>query len=296
MSELYPFESRWFDLDGLKMHYVDEGSGPPVVMVHGNPTWSFYWRNLIVALRPEHRCIALDHIGMGRSDKPTDERYEYTLSRRIADLGRLLDHLELTRVDLVAHDWGGAIAMGWATAHPDRVRRLVVMNTAAFGLPPGKRFPPSLTLARTPGLGATLVRGANAFIHGANRLCVTRRRMSPEVARGYLEPYSSWSDRIAIHRFIQDIPLHPRDPAFAPLTAIEHGLHRLADKPLLLCWGMRDFVFDHHFLQGWINRLPHAQVRRFEDCGHYVLEDAPEEIAAEVGRFLDEQLQPEARS
>jgi haloalkane dehalogenase len=288
VSELYPFAPHVLDLDGLRYHYVDEGRGEPVLMVHGNPTWSFYFRELVQALRGRWRTIAPDHIGMGRSEKPGDDRYAYTLASRVADLGRLVDALDLRDITLVVHDWGGAIGMAWAVQHPDRVARIVVLNTAAFHLPPGKGFPRALALARVPGLGGLLVRGANAFVRGAIRLCVTRRPLPPEVAAGYLEPYRHRDDRRAVHRFVQDIPLRPSDPAYDVISRTAASLHRLADKPMLVAWGMKDFVFDHHFLAQWERRFPRAAVHRFADCGHFVLEDARDEIIALVESFLAE--------
>jgi haloalkane dehalogenase len=275
---------------GHRMHYVDEGRGDPVLMVHGNPTWSFYYRNLIGQLSPSHRVIAPDHIGCGRSDKPNDRHYDYTLSSRVTDLGTLVDSLDLRDITLVVHDWGGMIGMAWAAEHPDRIARLVVMNTAAFPLPTDKAFPVSLTLARTPGIGALLVRGANAFSRGAVRYCVTRRPMPKAVAAGYLEPYDSWANRIAVHRFVQDIPLKESDPAYPIMKETGEGLIRLADKPMLICWGLKDFVFGRQFLDEWVRRFPTADVHRFEDSGHYVLEDAGEEIIPLVRRFIARQM------
>jgi len=287
VSELYPFAPHWLDVDGNRMHYVDEGEGAPVLMVHGNPSWSFYYRDLIKALSGSHRVIAPDHIGCGRSDKPDDAGYDYTMASRVADLGRLVEHLGLRRITLVVHDWGGMIGMAWAVRHPDLITRLVVLNTAAFHLPIGKRFPAALALARSPGLGAALVRGGNAFVLGAIRLCVTRRPMSPAVAAGYAEPYDSWRHRIAVHRFVQDIPLRTADRAYGLVSGTADALERLRDKPMLIGWGMRDFVFDHHFLAEWERRFPAARVHRFEDCGHYVLEDAAAELVPIVREFVD---------
>lgn len=286
---LYPFNTATLDRNGHRYHYVDEGpkDGPVVLMVHGNPTWSFYWRNLIGALKDTHRVIAPDHIGCGRSDKPSEEDYEYTLRSRIDDLTALVSHLELEDITLVVHDWGGGIGFGWAVDHPELIRQMVVLNTAAFHLPSGKAFPAALTLARLPGLGGLLVRGANAFVRGANRFCVTKRPLPPEVADGYLEPYRTWADRVAVHRFVTDIPLHPRDRAFAAIEATQNGLTRLRDKPMFIGWGLKDFVFDHHFLAEWERRFPDAQVHRYEDCGHYILEDATEDLVPKITAFIE---------
>lgn len=285
----YPFPGHRLDIGGVQMHYLDEGpvDAPPVLMVHGNPTWSFYYRRLVMALRGRYRMIVPDHIGMGLSEKPPETRYAYTLERRLADLESLLDHLSLRHpLTLVVHDWGGMIGMAWAVKHPERVERLIVLNTAAFGLPPDKKMPWQLTLARTPLLGALLVRGCNAFSRGALRSCVVRP-LPPEVAQGYLAPYDTWEHRLAVHRFIQDIPLRPGDRSFTLISQVERGLARLSSKPMLICWGMRDFVFDHHFLTRWLEHFPHADVHRFAQAGHYVLEDAADEIVSLVRSFLE---------
>jgi haloalkane dehalogenase len=133
-KEIYPFTGRFFDRGGgIRMHYVDEGAGEPVVMVHGNPTWSFYFRHLVIALRDRHRCIVPDHVGCGLSDKPGDDGYAYVLGSRVDDLEALLDSLDVKRdITLVVHDWGGMIGFAYATRHPERIRRIVLLNTASL--------------------------------------------------------------------------------------------------------------------------------------------------------------------
>lgn len=284
-SSLYPFEGRFFDVGGARLHYLDEGDGPPVVMVHGNPTWSFYYRRLIGALEG-HRRIAVDHVGCGRSDRPPEDRYAYTLGRRVDDLSALMEHLDLGPVTLVVHDWGGMIGLAWAVRHLDQVERLVLLNTAAFHLPRGKRLPWQLWVVRNTPLGPFLVRGLNAFCRGAVRTAVTRRPLSTEVADAYCAPYDSWAARLAVLRFVEDIPLAPGDPGYELVSEVEERLPALADRPTLICWGARDFVFDDHFLARWRELLPSAEVHRFADAGHYVLEDAGDEIVDLVQGFL----------
>ncbi len=289
---LYPFESRFFDLGGLRYHYLDEGEGregcEPVVMLHGNPTWSFHYRDLIRNLRDRHRVIAPDHIGCGYSDKPGDDRYEYSLRQRVNDVEALLDALvPAERLTLVLHDWGGMIGMGWAVRHPERVRRIVLLNTAAFHLPESKKLPKSLWWVRNTAVAAFLVRRFNAFSRGAAWASCTRARLPKEVRDAYCAPYDSWKNRIATLRFVQDIPLSPEDRGYGLVSEVESKLGLFAETPVLICWGDRDFVLDHHFLAEWRRRLPQAEVHRFEDCGHYVLEDAKTEILQLVNRFLD---------
>ncbi len=286
-QQLFPFERHFFDRgDGVRMHYVDEGSGPPVVCVHGNPTWSFYYRNVIQALRADHRCIAPDHVGMGLSDKPDDARYAYTLEARVDDLTRLIDSLQLQEpLTLVVHDWGGMIGFAWAVRHPSRVARLVVLNTAAFGLPDDKKLPWRLALTRTP-LGALLVRGFNAFSWTATHAAMTRSQMSPDVRRAYTAPYDSWADRIATLRFVQDIPLQPGVPGYELVQETAANLPKLAHLPMLIGWGAKDFVFDDAFLRVWRRHFPQAEVQYFADAGHYVLEDAAADLVPRIAAFV----------
>ncbi len=284
---LYPFESKYLDRAGLRYHYVDEGSGEPIVMVHGNPTWSFYFRELIQALCGDYRCIAPDHVVCVLSDKPGDADYDYRLESRADDLEALLDHLGLTDgVTLVLHDWGGMIGMAVAMRRPERIRRIVVLNTAAFLLPKTKAMPMRLWAlhGRNP-LTSLAVRGFNLFSWGAGFMA-TRKRLSRDVRRGLIAPYDSWRNRIATLRFVQDIPLKASHPSYAAVRSIDEGLAQFADRPMLLCWGMRDFVFDRHFLAEWQRRFPAAETHTFEDAGHYVLEDAGGRIIPLVNAFL----------
>ncbi len=279
------------DLDlggGLRYHYLDEGEGEPVVMVHGNPSWSFYYRKLVEALAPRYRAIVPDHIGCGLSDKPGDDRYDYTLERRVADLETLLlDHLKLDAgLTLVVHDWGGAVGLGFAAKHPDKIARLVILNTAAFHLPATKPFPWPLWLCRNTPLSAWLVRGLNAFVRGTAAIGCKHHAMPADVRAGYLAPYDSWDHRIAIHRFVQDIPLRPADRSYDLVTFMQERLSLFADTPTLIAWGLRDFVFDRHFLAEWEKHLPRAEVHRFPDAGHYILEDEAEQIVPLVESFL----------
>ena len=283
---LYPFTSHTLDLSGLRYHYLDEGRGDALVMLHGNPTWSFYYRNLVLGLRDAYRTIVPDHIGCGLSDKPDDLKYEYSLRRRVADLETLLDHLELREnLTLVLHDWGGMIGMAFAHRHPERIKRLVLLNTAAFPLPTTTSLPWSLWWCRTPLIGPLLVRGVNAFSRGALRYCV-RNPLPSEVRNGYLAPYDSWRNRIAVLRFVQDIPLSPGERGYDLVQEVAEGLHRFAALPTLICWGEHDFVFDRHFLDEWRRRFPAAEVHSFPDAGHYVLEDAGAEILPLLRDFL----------
>ncbi|MBM9613421.1 alpha/beta fold hydrolase [Desulfobulbus rhabdoformis] len=276
----YPFEPNFLDIRGHRLAYLDEGEGLPLVMVHGNPSWSYLYRNLVTQLRDRYRCIVPDHIGCGFSDKP--QHYPYRLENHIQNLEFLLDHLEVKRCVLLVHDWGGAIGMGWAGRYPERVAGCVVMNTAAF---PSPHIPLRIDICRWPFLGEFLVRGLNGFAGSAIFMAV-KKRMPLAVARSFLAPYNNWHNRIAVHRFVKDIPMHPSHPSWPTLIAIEKNLSQLSSHPMLLCWGGGDFCFHDWFFEQWQARFPQAEPHYFQDAGHYLLEDAFEQIAPRIEDFL----------
>ncbi len=282
VRELYPFQSHFLGGGNQRIHYLDEGEGPPVVMVHGNPTWSFLYRDLITDLSRDHRCIAIDHLGCGLSDKPTDA--VYGLDLHCANLARLIDHLELEEFDLVVHDWGGPIGLGAVRRVSATLNRAVIMNTAAFRSP---WFPWSIRACRIPGLGSFLIRGLNAFSHAALSKAVNRRSLNPGVREGYLFPYGNWDDRVAVHAFVQDIPTRESHPSYQLLTEIEQGLGDLDPARVLLAWGGADFCFHTGFLEQWRSILPGVGVHLVPDAGHYLLEDAGEEITPVIREFLE---------
>jgi pimeloyl-ACP methyl ester carboxylesterase len=286
-KEIYPFEGKYVDLTDLKLHYLDEGSGDPIVMLHGNPSWSIYYRNLVKALRGEYRCIVPDHIGCGFSDKPDDSSYDYTLEQRVSDLEMLLQYLKIEKnITLVVHDWGGMIGMAYATRNPGAVKRIVLLNTAAFHLPKVKKFPLPLWFVRNTELGGAMVRHFNAFAVAASIFGCSRKMMSNELRDAYCAPYDSWDNRIATLRFVQDIPLKEGDIGYDTVTEVQNNLSMFDKTPVLICWGEKDFVFDIKFLNEWLTYLPQAEVHKFPDCGHYILEDASDEIIKLVQEFL----------
>ena len=283
---LYPFADRLIDLGGWNMHYVDEGKGETVVMVHGNPTWSFYFRELVKALRPNFRCLVPDHIGMGLSAKPSERRYKYTLKSRVDDLDQFIERTAPAGpVTLILHDWGGMIGMSWAVRHPERVKAVVAGNTACFRLPKTKTMPPLLTFMR--GAAAALpLRGLGLMRRRVLASCTAKRPLTREAASAYLSVCDGWRESLAVHRFVQDIPLGPGDPAWDVLADTESKLGAFAKTPMLLPWGMKDWVFDEHFLNEWTRRFPQADARRFRDCGHFLLEDSPDEAVAMIAGFV----------
>ncbi len=278
----YPFTSHWFTIAGHVQHYVDEGSGPVLLMVHGNPTWSFAWRHLIKDLSRDHRVIAIDHLGCGFSSKPQD-RNLYTLDGHIQRLSALVRLLDLHNVTLFAHDWGGAIGMGCAGRMADRFRRFVLMNTGAFH---SNAIPFRIALCRIPVLGVLGDRGLNLFARAALTMAV-EKPLTAAARTGFIAPYNSWNNRIAVHEFVQDIPLKPSHRSYATLTEVEKSLSQFRDHPMQLIWGMKDWCFTpNDFLEVFRRRFANAGVLEIPDSGHYVFEDAAEELLQQVRLFL----------
>ncbi len=273
------------------MHYVAEGNpeNPAIVMVHGNPSWSFYYRHLISAFKDRYYCVAPDHIGMGLSDKPSDAAYSYRLEQRIDDLEALIESLPITQpLTLIVHDWGGMIGSGFATRHPERIKNMVICNTAAFGLPSDTSFPWQLTASRTP-FGSLAIRGWNAFCTYAIKHCVTKKPLEKDVAAALLAPYDNWDNRLAVLRFVQDIPLNERHPSWPAMKKVEDNLDKLKDIPKMLLWGCKDFVFNTKFLDHWQRLFPDATCHRFEESGHYIIEEERDQIISLIDPFLHQE-------
>ncbi len=283
----YPFDLNLHKTQNGIMQYLDVGAGNPVVMVHGNPTWSFFYRNVIKALQNNHRCIVPDHVGCGLSEK-SDEFIDYTLEDHIDDLESLLENIlppEGERggaFDLIVHDWGGTIGLGYALRHPKRLRSLVVLNTSAFK---DGDMPFLIKLSRNPLLGSFLVRGLNLFCLGGVWF-TTMKRMPRAVKKGFVLPYTDYTNRAAVYGFVRDIPLSRSGPTWDLLSTIDDGLKELlSDVPMLIQWGTKDWCFTPEFLKLWQTRFPGTETNKY-NAGHYLLEDAGEKIIERIRGFL----------
>ncbi len=288
---LYPFTSQFATVDSQRMHYVDHHDGDehskrnaqPVLMVHGNPTWSFYYRRLIQSVGKKHRAIAVDHIGCGLSEKPSG--YNYCLAQHRDNLVELIEQLDLNNITLVAHDWGGAIGMAALLERPERFQRILLFNTAAF---PPPFIPFRIRVCRWPLVGKWGVQGFNMFARAAVTMATeTVGGLPKKVAEGMLAPYDSWDNRIAIYNFVKDIPLSRSHPTWPVLQGIEERLSGLQHMPIKLVWGMKDWCFRPSCLEIFKRHWPHADVTEFASAGHYVVEDAADEIEPLVDEFLE---------
>ena len=286
-KHLYPFRSNYLEIEGHDCHYLDEGDGEPLLMVHGNPTWSFYFRSLVSAFSGQYRVIVPDHIGCGLSAKPDANRYDFRLKRRVSDLSALMDHLSpKDPVTLIVHDWGGMIGLAWALDHLNQVGRIIILNTAGFFPPAGKPIPRRLRMIRS---GAPLMRSAvlnlNLFARAALYMA-PRNPLSADVKKGLIAPYNTPRNRLATLKFVEDIPLSKNDPSGNIVARVDAGLGDICRCPTLVLWGAHDFVFDLDYFREWRRRLPGAQAHLFDDAGHYLLEDIPDKIIGHIKDFL----------
>ncbi len=280
IKDLYPFKSNFFKIKNYNYHYLDEGRGEPLVMLHGNPSWSFLFRQLIPELSRTNRVIVPDHLGCGLSDKP--QNFPYRLETHIDNLEELLLSLNLENINLLVHDWGGPIGLGFAIRYPERIKRLIITNTAAFT---DTRLPSRIALCRIPWLGEILIRNFNLFCRESLRM-TTVKKMPLKVKQGFIMPYDSYENRIAVYNFVKDIPMIPEDPSYEVLVGIEHGLWMFRDHPVAITWGMKDWCFHEGFLKKWKSIYPHATVLPLYDAGHYLYEDEPQKITEFVRNFL----------
>lgn len=277
LRDLYPFEPKRFETPAGALSYLDEGTGDEaVLMVHGNPTWSFFYRNVVLALRGRLRCIVPDHLGCGLSDKP--QRYDYTLPNHIANLGALIDSLNLGKIHLVVHDWGGPIGLGTMLPRSGKLGKVVILNTAAFA---DTVVPWRIRFCRIPVIGEMAVRGFNGFAGPATWMAVSRP-LPEAVKAGFLFPYDSWANRIATHRFVKDIPQGRGAPNDQALAQIESALPKLQCHDVKIIWGADDFCFNRHYFERWQRILPNAKAEYLEHTGHYLIEDAPVEVVGSI--------------
>lgn len=290
--ESFPYPAQFFDVGGHSLAFRDVGptdtgaSENPdrsILCVHGNPTWSFYYRRIIERFGPSRRVIAVDHLGCGESDKPSQSDFSYRLVDHQANLISLVESLDLKRCTLIAHDWGGAIGLGTLVALRERFEKIVLLNTGAF---PPPYVPWRIRACRFPVLGTWAMRRLNLFARAAITMAMSRNRLGAGAAAGLLAPYHDWDSRVAIDAFVRDIPLSRKHPTFDALESLEKSLRQLTELPVLLVWGMKDWCFRPECLHRFQEIWPHAESVEIPDAGHYVLEDAPEETLRAIADFI----------
>lgn len=271
---LYPFASHFYDTDGARMHYADEGRGSPILFVHGTPSWSFEWRHAIRELRSEHRCVAPDHLGFGLSDKPRDAAYRP--ADHAARLARLVRSLDLRDLVLVVHDFGGPIGLPLALDEPERVRAVVIINSWmwAHGSSPSIRRLSRLVASPIGRFLYTWLNASPRWIVPAS--FADKSKLTREIHRHYTAPFGARHERVA--PWVLGCELAGSDPYYATLWERRAAL---VEKPVTLVWGTRDPAFGSSYLEHWSDALPSARVVRI-DAGHFPQEEAPDAVTEAI--------------
>jgi len=288
----WPYAPKWFETPAGRLHYIDEGprDGPPVVFVHGNPTWAYLYRAFIKAVTGwDFRAIAMDHLGFGRSDKPT-QASAYSIPAHADRCEALLEALDLRGATIVVQDWGGPIGLTWAARHPDRVAGLFILNTFFQRPVANVPLPFILHAFRTPGIGELLVKGDHAFVKRFlfQAGLADPSRLTEADRAAYLAPHPTWSSRSGILAFPRQIPSGPKG-SISDFVAVEGAklAEGFADKPVKIVWPMKDVAFGPETLDGmWLRTFPNAEVVRIEKAGHFIQEDAPELVIPELLNLL----------
>lgn len=275
----YPFRAHWFQRGDSYMHYVDEGSGTPVIMLHGNPTWSFLYRDIIKQLSDQCRCIAPDYPGFGSSDHP--DGYHYTPQEHAQWIERLIDKLVLDEFILVCQDWGGPIGLSVARNQPKRVAGLVLGNTWGWPVTLKPRLFSYIMGSHFP--GKYLQINKNFFARSIVPSGIAKpKRKQPEILSHYTRPFKSRKSRYGTWMFPRALRT-----ASGWLEDIESKLGFLKDIPVELVWGMKDFAFgDEYYIKRWRSYFPQAEVTKLQDASHYLQEDRPDAVAEAVIRLL----------
>ncbi|NTV02834.1 MAG: alpha/beta fold hydrolase [Chlorobiaceae bacterium] len=277
--QAYPFESRFFPTSAGRMHYVDEGSGEPIVFVHGNPVWSYVYRDLIRELRGSYRCIAPDHIGFGLSDKPAD--WSYLPEDHARNLELLLESLDLHQATIVVNDWGGPIGLSYALDHPERVSGIVVSNTWLWSVASDWYYQAFSWFMGGP-IGRWLTGEFNFFVRTFMPVVYGEKsKLTPKVHGQYIHPFDERGSRKGMWVFPGRII-----GSSGWLDSLWSRIVVLRGKKVLLAWGMLDIAFRENELNTWTRAFPDAAILRFEDAGHYVAEEKPLELAAAIRRFI----------
>lgn len=278
-TRMYPFAFHALDTDGGKLHYIDEGQGPVILFVHGTPSWSFEFRDVIRALSDHYRCVAIDHMGFGLSDKPTG--YAYTLDQHKRNLRALIDHLQLQHFTLLVHDFGGPIGLSVAAELPDRIDGLIMANTWCFSVEEEPEFKRMKSI-----LGSPLLPLLYKYFNFSARYILPaafgeRSRLTKDIHQHYLRPFGKASERQGTIGFARSLL---RDQEW--FAQAGRAASTLSHKPAMILWGMKDNLVTEKYLSKLTTYFPKAEIVEYPDAGHFVLEEKGALASASIAQFL----------
>ena len=277
--ELYPFVSRFAEIDGHRIHYIDEGEGIPILFSHGTPEWSFGWRDLVKGLRSQYRCIAIDHLGFGLSDKPVDA--DYSVRAHAERLEKIINKLQLPEFHIVANDFGLSIALAFAINHPERVQKISIFNGWMWPLGNDPHYAMPAKIMRT-WLGRVMYKYFNFPVNVVMPAAFgDKRKLTNEVHRHYKLALPDPASRTAAYAFAHE--LLDAEPFWADLW---RRRERISAKPFLVFWGMKDAFVPPYELEKWEKALTNARIIRLENAGHFAQEEEPEAMIHELKLFF----------
>ena len=275
----YPFPCKTFKVEAGRLNYVDEGEGEPIVFVHGNPDWSFSYRNLIKHFSNKNRCIAIDHIGFGLSDKPCD--WTYLPEDHATNLSLLLEELDLSNITLVVNDWGGPIGLSYAILNPDRIKKIVLFNTWCWPTNDDWYYQLFSKFMGGP-IGRLLVRRNNFFVNGVVKMAYgDKSKLTEEIQRHYAKPFEIPAERKGSWIFPKEIITSGKW-----LGQLWSKIDLIKDKPVLILWGNKDIAFRDKELKKWMRTLTDFKLQVFENAGHYPHEEQPAKVVELISEFL----------
>lgn len=274
----YPFKHHYFEVNHSKMHYIDEGQGETLLFVHGTPSWSFDYRHIIKALSTQYRCIAIDHIGFGLSDKP--KTYDYSTQNHSKTLEQFVDFLGLTDFTLVVHDFGGVIGLNMAINHPEKIKKLIILNSWLWSTKNDKDFIKLSKILRSP-LLPFFYRYFNFSAHFILPKSFGDKKIDKHALQQYILPFSRFSERNGTIAFVKSL-LNDQD-WFEELWTKKTFI---SQKPTLFIWGMKDPMIKPHYLEKFSSGFPNSQVQKLESCGHFPQEEASTKVIEFISNFL----------